>query len=141
MTRKVFTAMAAVVAVAALVPSPAHAALPPPTTNATATATATATKQQAKARAMWLWSQANPAAVVAWANKQGVKEIFAAVPWQPVRLAAETQPASDCTYCTFAGRTQAALQQQLAAIDAGARGYGTYQGIAAHDYDTWSNIN
>ncbi|MER7283220.1 hypothetical protein ABT369_53210 [Dactylosporangium sp. NPDC000244] len=299
MTRKIFTAMAAVVAAAALVPSPASAALPAPTATAKAKATAkataeakaTAAKQQAKARAMWLWSQANPAAVVAWANKQGVKEIFAAVPWQPsaaevkrlrdlrartkaagirlsalggdpswavnpqnavawrqrvsalrlfdgvhldvepyllpnwlkdqpaiaasyltmldavrragpepleadvpfwlatvkvgsqnlaeaviarvdaitvmsyrdsgsavlavgtdlltraqagrkpVRLAAETQPTSDCTYCTFAGRTQAALQQQLAAIDAGARGYGTYQGIAVHDYDTWSNIN
>jgi hypothetical protein len=59
----------------------------------------------------------------------------------PVRLAAQTQPANDCSYCTFAGRSQSALRQQLAAIGAGARAYGTYQGVAVHDYDSWSKIN
>ncbi|WP_433060703.1 hypothetical protein [Dactylosporangium sp. CS-033363] len=273
--------MAAVVAAAAFGVQPAQAAIQP----------VAIIKSPAKARAMWLWSQAQPAAVVAWANKQGVKEIFAAVSWQPgkaevarlqelrartkaagirlsalggdpswatnpkdavawrqrvsalrlfdgvhldvepyllanwtrdqasiatsflsmldqvrkagpepleadvpfwlatikvgtrnlaeevmarvdaitvmsyrdsgsavvgvgtdllaraqagrkpVRLAAETQPANDCSYCTFAGRSQAALQQQLTAIDAGAAGYSTYQGLAVHDYDSWSKIS
>ncbi|MFI5912416.1 hypothetical protein [Dactylosporangium sp. NPDC051541] len=59
----------------------------------------------------------------------------------PIRLAAETQPSAECSYCTFAGRSQSALRQQLAAIDAGARTYATYQGIAVHDYDSWSKIN
>ncbi|MFB9442848.1 hypothetical protein Dvina_15360 [Dactylosporangium vinaceum] len=59
----------------------------------------------------------------------------------PVRLAAETQPSADCAYCTFAGRTQSALRQQLAAIDTGAKPYPTYQGIAVHDYDSWSRIS
>ncbi|WP_344615007.1 hypothetical protein [Dactylosporangium salmoneum] len=36
--------------------------------------------------------------------------------------------------------SQAALQRQLSVIDSGAQRYGTYDGIAVHDYDTWSRI-
>jgi hypothetical protein len=75
MTRKMWAVVLATVAGAGLLPTAASAAqLPAAAVQATASP---------RARAMWLWSQADPAAVVTWAHQQGVKEIFAAVPWLP----------------------------------------------------------
>jgi len=55
----------------------------------------------------------------------------------PVRLAAETNPLSDCPSCTFAGTSAATLNAALAAVDAAEAGSSSYVGMAVEDYDGW----
>ncbi|WP_157371543.1 hypothetical protein [Angustibacter sp. Root456] len=56
----------------------------------------------------------------------------------PVHLAAETNPLTDCAYCTFAEEGDAALRQALDAVDVAAGAYATYAGTAVHDLTGWS---
>ncbi|MGN6612075.1 MAG: hypothetical protein ACTHLJ_09890 [Angustibacter sp.] len=56
----------------------------------------------------------------------------------PVHLAAETNPLSDCSYCTFAEEGDAALRQALDAVDAAGAAYPSYAGTAVHDLTGWS---
>lgn len=55
----------------------------------------------------------------------------------PVRLAAETNPLSDCPTCTFAGTSAATLDTALAAVDSTEAGSSSYAGMAVEDYDGW----
>ncbi|MGI5177086.1 hypothetical protein ACQEVZ_12215 [Dactylosporangium sp. CA-152071] len=59
---------------------------------------------------------------------------------RPVRLAAETQPLADCAYCTFASGTRSALSTALSTVDTEAARYTSFNGIAIHDYDSWSSM-
>jgi hypothetical protein len=54
-----------------------------------------------------------------------------------VRLAAETGPSLDCSYCTFAEEGATALGTALAEVDAAARSAPAFGGIAIHHYDAW----
>ncbi|MGN6299591.1 MAG: hypothetical protein ACTHN8_00675 [Angustibacter sp.] len=56
----------------------------------------------------------------------------------PVHLAAETNPLTDCSYCTFAEEGDAALRQALAAVDVAGADYASYAGTAVHDLTGWS---
>lgn len=56
----------------------------------------------------------------------------------PVHLAAETNPLSGCSYCTFAEEGDAALRQALDAVDAAGAAYPSYVGTAVHDLTGWS---
>lgn len=56
----------------------------------------------------------------------------------PVHLAAETNPLSDCAYCTFAEEGDAALRQALDAVDVAGAAYSSYAGTAVHDLTGWS---
>lgn len=60
---------------------------------------------------------------------------------RPVRLAAETQPLADCGYCTFAGQTRAGLGTQLSTVDTTAARYTSFNGVAVHDYDSWTRLS
>ncbi len=60
---------------------------------------------------------------------------------RPVRLAAETQPLEDCGYCTFAGQTRAGLTAQLSTVDTAAARYTSFNGVAVHDYDSWTRLS
>lgn len=55
----------------------------------------------------------------------------------PVRLAAETNPLSECPTCTFAGTSAATLDTALAAVDNTEAGSPSYAGMAVEDYDGW----
>ncbi|MEV0563132.1 hypothetical protein [Dactylosporangium sp. NPDC050588] len=59
---------------------------------------------------------------------------------RPVRLAAETRPLADCAYCTFASGTRSALSTALSTVDTEAARYTSFNGIAIHDYDSWSSM-
>lgn len=59
---------------------------------------------------------------------------------RPVRLAAETQPLADCGYCTFAGQTRTGLASQLSTVDTAAARYTSFNGVAVHDYDSWTRL-
>jgi hypothetical protein len=54
-----------------------------------------------------------------------------------IRLAIETQPLTDCPYCTYFGARQSAVTAALAEIDRLAGGYPTYAGVAVHNYQAW----
>ncbi len=57
---------------------------------------------------------------------------------KPVWLGAETNPESDCPYCTFYEEGQARMAEMLSQVDAWAEPrYPTYQGIAVEDLDGW----
>lgn len=55
----------------------------------------------------------------------------------PVRLAAETNPLSDCPTCTFAGSSSATLDAALAVVDQTEAASSAYAGMAIEDYDGW----
>jgi hypothetical protein len=57
-----------------------------------------------------------------------------------VRLGAETNPLSDCTYCTFYEEGAAAMTRELAKVDAGTRTRGAFGGIAIHRYGSWRTL-
>ena len=59
---------------------------------------------------------------------------------KPVRLAAETNPLSDCSYCTFAGMPASALQTALDDVEAVGAGYTTFHGMSVEDYTGWSAL-
>lgn len=59
---------------------------------------------------------------------------------RPVRLAAETQPLADCGYCTFAAQGRSTLGKQLSTVDTAAARYTTFNGVAVHDYDSWTRL-
>jgi hypothetical protein len=59
---------------------------------------------------------------------------------RPVRLAAETQPLADCGYCTFAAQTRSALTTHLSTVDTEAARYSSFNGVAVHDYDSWTRL-
>lgn len=59
---------------------------------------------------------------------------------RPVRLAAETQPLADCGYCTFAAQGRAGLDAALSTVDASARRFTSFNGVAVHDYDSWARL-
>lgn len=56
----------------------------------------------------------------------------------PVRLAVETQPVSECSYCSFARRGE--LDSVLRQVDASAARYGAFEGVAVHQYDSWAAL-
>lgn len=55
----------------------------------------------------------------------------------PVRLAAETNPLSDCPTCTFAGSSSTTLDAALAVVDQTEAASSAYAGMAIEDYDGW----
>lgn len=57
-----------------------------------------------------------------------------------VRLGAETNPLSDCPYCTFNEEGAAAMTRELAKVDAGTRKAGAFGGIAIHRYGSWRTL-
>ncbi|MFB9362428.1 hypothetical protein [Actinoplanes nipponensis] len=57
-----------------------------------------------------------------------------------VRLAAETGPLADCSYCTFHEEGMAALTLELAKVDAATRQTAAFGGIAVHHYGTWRSL-
>jgi hypothetical protein len=59
---------------------------------------------------------------------------------KPVRLGVETQPLTDCAYCTFAEEGAAALEGALAEIEAAGSAYASYAGAAVHSYDSWRRL-
>jgi hypothetical protein len=59
---------------------------------------------------------------------------------KPARLAAETQPLPDCSYCSFHGDTQQVLAKSLTDADGAARRFSAFAGIAVHQYSTWSAL-
>jgi hypothetical protein len=54
-----------------------------------------------------------------------------------VRLGAETGRLTDCGNCTFFEEGTAALDRELAKVDAGTRTSGAFGGIAIHRYGSW----
>ena len=54
----------------------------------------------------------------------------------PVRLAVETQPVADCAHCGFTRRVD--LDAALRDVDAAAARFGAFEGVAVHQYGTWS---
>lgn len=56
---------------------------------------------------------------------------------RPVRLAVETQPLSDCPYCTFYEEGSQAMTAALSQVDLAAAQYASFAGIAVHHYDSW----
>ncbi|GAA3196074.1 hypothetical protein ACFO1B_00300 [Dactylosporangium siamense] len=59
---------------------------------------------------------------------------------RPARLAAETQPLADCAYCTFAASSRSGLAGQLSTVDAAAARFSSFNGVAVHDYDSWTRL-
>ncbi len=57
-----------------------------------------------------------------------------------VRLAAETGPLTDCTYCTFREEGAARLTTELAKVDAATRATPAFAGIAVHHYGAWRTL-
>ncbi len=57
-----------------------------------------------------------------------------------VRLAAETGPLADCTYCTFHEEGAARLAAELAEVDAATRAMPAFAGIAVHHYGAWRTL-
>lgn len=58
-------------------------------------------------------------------------------PGDTIRLAVETQPLTDCPYCTFYAKGQAAMSTAMSSVDTLASGYPDYAGIAVHHYQSW----
>ncbi|GGL11382.1 hypothetical protein [Planomonospora parontospora] len=56
---------------------------------------------------------------------------------RPARLAAETAPLTDCRHCTFHEEGAARMTAALAKVDAVARAYPAFAGIAVHHYTAW----
>ena len=59
---------------------------------------------------------------------------------KPARLGAETQALGDCAYCTFHGGTDSAMRATLSDVDRAAQRYAAFEGIAVHQYDTWTAL-
>lgn len=59
---------------------------------------------------------------------------------KPARLGAETQALGDCGYCTFHGGTDSAMRATLREVDTAAQRYAAFEGIAVHQYDTWTAL-
>jgi hypothetical protein len=57
-----------------------------------------------------------------------------------VRLGAETGPLTDCGYCTFYQEGAAAMNRELAKVDAGTRKSAAFGGIAIHRYGSWRTL-
>lgn len=57
-----------------------------------------------------------------------------------VRLAVETDPLPDCTYCTFAEEGATRMASELAKVDAGTRTSPAFGGIAIHRYGAWRKL-
>ncbi|MBB5968033.1 hypothetical protein [Planomonospora venezuelensis] len=56
---------------------------------------------------------------------------------RPVRLAVETAPLADCVYCTFHEEGAARMTAALTQVDAAARSYPAFAGVAVHHYPSW----
>jgi hypothetical protein len=59
---------------------------------------------------------------------------------RPARLAAETRPLADCGHCTFAAQSRSGLSSHLSTVDTTAARYTSFNGIAVHDYDSWTRL-
>jgi hypothetical protein len=59
---------------------------------------------------------------------------------KPVRLGVETQPLTECAYCTFAEEGTTALDAALAQIEATGVVNPSFAGIAVHHYDSWRRL-
>jgi hypothetical protein len=59
---------------------------------------------------------------------------------KPVRLGVETQPLTECAYCTFAEEGVTALDAALAGIEADSATNASFAGIAVHHYDSWRQL-
>jgi hypothetical protein len=57
-----------------------------------------------------------------------------------VRLGAETGPLADCLHCTFHEEGEAAMQLELAEIDAATRQTAAFGGIAVHHFSSWRTL-
>lgn len=64
----------------------------------------------------------------------------AEVAGKPVRLAAEVNRDVLCPTCTFYEEGSAKLSGALDAVDTAASKYGTYRGMAVHDYAGWTKL-
>jgi hypothetical protein len=58
----------------------------------------------------------------------------------PVRLGVETEPLTECAYCTFAEEGAAALDAALAQIESAGAAEPSFAGIAVHHYDSWRRL-
>lgn len=58
----------------------------------------------------------------------------------PVRLAAETNPLTDCPYCTFASKGAGALEAAITAVDEAGAAHPTYAGMAVEDASGWAAL-
>lgn len=63
-----------------------------------------------------------------------------AVARKPVRLGMETQPLTECAYCTFAEEGATALDAALAQIETAGAADPAFAGIAVHHYDSWRRL-
>jgi len=59
---------------------------------------------------------------------------------KPVRLGVETQPLTECGYCTFAEEGASALDAALAQIEAAGAASTGFAGVAVHHYDSWRRL-
>jgi hypothetical protein len=59
---------------------------------------------------------------------------------KPVRLAAETRPTPDCGRCSLHDTNRRHLRTLLASVDASARQFPAFAGIAVHDYGAWRTL-
>jgi hypothetical protein len=57
------------------------------------------------------------------------------------RLAVETQPLTECGYCTFARDGRSALTSALHEADVAAVRYPAYGGMAVHHFASWSRLS
>jgi hypothetical protein len=59
---------------------------------------------------------------------------------KPVRLAAETRPTPGCGRCSLHDTNRRHLRTLLASVDAAARQFPAFAGIAVHDYGAWRTL-